>query len=43
MVQYLESMGLDKAVAFTIAEKVRKGKGVDAKNADIMRKANIPD
>lgn len=40
---YLMSMGLEGAQAFPIMEKVRKGKGLEDKDEELMREYNVPD
>lgn len=40
---YLIRMGLPSKSAFTIMEKVRKGKGVSEEEADLMRQNNVPE
>lgn len=40
---YLIIKGVEKKTAFTIMEKVRKGKGLSEEHEEIMKKANIPE
>ncbi|MBO4310555.1 MAG: PolC-type DNA polymerase III [Lachnospiraceae bacterium] len=40
---YLMSMGLEGAQAFPIMEKVRKGKGLEEKDEELMREHNVPE
>jgi DNA polymerase-3 subunit alpha (Gram-positive type) len=40
---YLIQMGVDQELAFTIMEKVRKGKGVSGKDAEAMRACHVPE
>ncbi len=40
---YLISMGVEKSLAFTIMEKVRKGKGLDPDMEKAMKAAGVPD
>lgn len=40
---YLEQMGLESSLAFTIMESVRKGKGLKPEWEEEMKKYNVPD
>ncbi|WP_031543146.1 PolC-type DNA polymerase III [Mesoplasma photuris] len=40
---YLMSMGMDNSLSFTIMESVRKGKGLNSKWIEEMKKCSVPD
>ncbi len=40
---YLIIKGVENKTAFTIMEKVRKGKGLSAEDEEVMRKASVPE